>query len=383
MLSTVILLGSICLWSCTGPVVNLGALVGLTGGASSAGESVSAALKIAVEDVNAYLAVNGAAFTIEVTEQDTGSDPQTALEAAKDFAAQGINIVIGPQTSEEVAHLLSYVNTNSILLISQATAAFLAIEDDSLFRLVTDDRGQAKEVAETMKGDGLEVIVPVYRYDVYATNLLSLTGEAFEELGGTIGDGVNYDVDATDYTDTVASLSDAVAAAIDTHGAAAVGVYVVAFEEAVELFKAAQDDPVLTLVAWYGSDSLALDAALLADEDAAQFAADRLLLCPMFKSEGDNADEISAEIKAVIGRTPETDALQAYDAVWISALTYLGTGLTADNETLKATLPEVAATYSGVTGSTKLNDAGDRASGSYTFWAIEEQGGSLQWVMQD
>lgn len=361
-------------------VVNLGALVDLSGNTSAVGGEVSAAIKIAQEDVNIYLLKNKENFTIDVIQENTGGNPYIAYTNARDFDSQNINFVIGPQTSQEAASLIQKAETSNLIILSQATAAFLAIPDDNLFRLVTDDRNQAEEISSRMHNDGIRVMVPIYRFDVYAIDLLKYTEEAYTKLGGTMEPGISYDTGTNDFNKIVDELRISVTNAIDEYGAASVGIFVLSFDEIVTLLDAVKNDPVFSEVAWYGSDSLALHSNLLVDHNSAQFAADTSLLCPIFNSLGPNADEVASEIEAITGNTPRTEALQAYDAVWLSALTYCKTGVSADIATLRDTLPDIAYNYSGVTGDITLNDDGDRLNGTYTFWYIEKDGDNFNWV---
>lgn len=61
----------------------------------------------------------------------------------------------------------------------------------------------------------------------------------------------------------------------------------------------------------------------------------------------------------------------AYDAFWVAALTENVTGGTHDINYLKETFSKTANSYSGVTGDTVLNKAGDRRHGDYDFWAVK------------
>jgi ABC-type branched-subunit amino acid transport system substrate-binding protein len=63
-------------------------------------------------------------------------------------------------------------------------------------------------------------------------------------------------------------------------------------------------------------------------------------------------------------------AANAYDALWVAALTENATaGTTRAN--LKKTLFEIANLHRGITGDLSLNEAGDRKHGDYDFWAIK------------
>jgi branched-chain amino acid transport system substrate-binding protein len=108
--------------------VLLGGLFSLTGNWSTLGRASQAAMELAVEDVNRYLEGNAAEIRFATAIEDTGLEPQLALEKAQALRARGVQLLIGPQSSAEVAHLKSFVDANGLLLVSQSsTAGSLAI----------------------------------------------------------------------------------------------------------------------------------------------------------------------------------------------------------------------------------------------------------------
>jgi hypothetical protein len=69
--------------------------------------------------------------------------------------------------------------------------------------------------------------------------------------------------------------------AIDRFGTDKVGVYLVAFDEVVPIFIEAQNQPVLSMVKWYGSGTSALNK-LVRNIEAAMFAAKTDFINPIF-----------------------------------------------------------------------------------------------------
>ena len=61
------------------------------------------------------------------------------------------------------------------------------------FRTVPDDTNQAKAVATKLWNDGIKVIIPIYRSDIYGYDLLNFTKTNFENLGGIVQEGIEYD----------------------------------------------------------------------------------------------------------------------------------------------------------------------------------------------
>ena len=66
------------------------------------------------------------------------------------------------------------------------------IPGNNVFRLVPDDTHRAQAVSQQMWNDGIRVIIPFWRTDVYGNALVNATIKNFQQLGGKVIDGVGY-----------------------------------------------------------------------------------------------------------------------------------------------------------------------------------------------
>jgi branched-chain amino acid transport system substrate-binding protein len=372
--------------------VTLGALLPLSGASSSLGESEDAAIKIAVKDVNEYFSKSNSNTRVGLIIEDTQTNPAISLEKLKDLAAKGVRIVIGPGTSAEIQQVKDYADKNGILLVSpSSTAPSLAVSGDNIFRFVPDDTHQAQAISKKMWQDGVRVVVPMWRTDVYGNDLLNSTKYNFEKLGGKVVDGVGYIPRTGDFSASLnrinfmiwdqdlRSLSLKIGQAVAQYGADKVGVYLVSFDEVVPIFIEAQNQPELSMVKWYGSDGSALNDKLVRNIEAAMFAAKTGFVNPIFGVDNNNSYKfklIDNQIQKIIGRVPRSYAEVAYDAFWVAALTENSTGGTKDINSLKKTFLQLANSYTGITGDTSLNAAGDRKHADYDFWAVRDNNGN-------
>jgi branched-chain amino acid transport system substrate-binding protein len=364
--------------------VLLGGLFSLTGNWATLGQTSAVAVEIAVDEVNRYLEGNAACLRFRVAVVDTRLEPERALEEVRALHALGAQILIGPQSSAEVAYLKPYVDANGLLLVSHgSTAGNLAIPGDNVFRFTPSDVPEGVANSAMMWEDGIRTIVPVWRDDAGNAGLEAATRAAFSELGGTALEGVSYDTATENFTATAAALRAQVEQAIVAEGADHVAVYLAAFDEVVQLFASAAMDPVLGTVRWYGSNGVALSDALVSDPKAAAFAIRTGYPNPVFgRDEG--ASEIWGplveQIRARTGHEPDGFALAVYDAVWVAARGYTASGATQDIERLKQAFTTAAATHYGATGWAVLNEAGDRRYGDFDFWAIQMEDGVPRWT---
>jgi ABC-type branched-subunit amino acid transport system substrate-binding protein len=380
----------------------IGALLPLSGTLSSFGESAEASLRLAVDDVNNQLAKSGSSSRVGLVIEDTKTDPNVAREKLMDLASKGIRIVIGPSTSAAVAAVKEYADENGILIVSSSsTAPSLAIPNDNVFRFVPDDTYQAEALAKKMWDEGTRVVIPIWRTDVFGNNLQSLLKEKFEKLGGKVVDGIGYDPPVGDFAASLhrinfivweqelSSLTSKVNDAVSQYGVDKVGVYIVAYDEIVPIMIQANRHQELQSVRWYGSDGSAQLEGLIKNVEAAEFAVKTNFLNPIYRVEAsDSFKELEERIVEEIGRVPRSYAEVAYDEFWVAALTLNNyTGTEQDDITsLREAFINTANLYTGVTGRTELNDAGDRKYAPYDFWAVQPahnkgtNTGSFEWT---
>jgi branched-chain amino acid transport system substrate-binding protein len=361
--------------------VVIGALLALTGDGSSLGEASKVALELAVNDTNAYLASIGSEMRVQLIIEDTKTEPAVALEKLQNLSREGVKIVIGPAASAEIKTVKSYADENDILLISHAsTAPSLAIPGDNVFRFCTDDTYQAAAIANRMRKDGVSVIVPMWRGDVWGDDLTKATNERFKALGGTVVDGKRYNVSTVNFSTAIDSLNSTVAAAIAQYGDVVVAVHLIAFDEVVPIFIEAQNQSNLSDVRWYGCDATALNKELVQNDQAARFAVRTGCESPLFGCElADETRPVRKAIKEKLGRTPEAYAIAAYDALWVITFAYQVTGETDDIEVLKEAVVNATGYYYGSEDWSALNNEGDLESGIYDFWAVVEAESAFMW----
>src|SRR5690606_37227978 len=125
------------------------ALLPLTGDSTHSGQATFASVQLAMDEINDYFAAKGIDLRIELAVLDTESDPDVARKRLQTVKDAGFPpIVLGPESSAEVAAVREYANEHDILVISYAsTAPSLAIAGDNVFRPISNDRLEAEALA--------------------------------------------------------------------------------------------------------------------------------------------------------------------------------------------------------------------------------------------
>ncbi|MFQ6081059.1 MAG: ABC transporter substrate-binding protein, partial [Candidatus Bathyarchaeia archaeon] len=354
--------------------VQLGFIGSMTGALATFGENELVAVEFAAEQVNEFLKASGEDWTVKIVVEDTQTDPAVCLEAVESLAARGIKLLIGPLSSAEVRNIKGYLDANKILTISQSsTAPDLAIPDDYVFRFCpTDKLGQGPALGRIMYDAGIRYVIPVWRGDAWGDGLEKAMAGRFEELGGTILEGIRYAPDAVEFSAEAADLASKVESAIASYGADQVAIDWIGFEEVNAFVTAAREYDVLWEIPWYGSDGTALSGAMLEDPAVVEFARAVGFYSTIF------APTKSAKFEMVrqngidkLGREPESYSYTAYDIVWAYAYALLAVDK-YDAEAVKTVLPTVTESLFGASGWIELDEAGDRIAGDYNIWAITE-----------
>src|SRR5215468_5923961 len=195
-------------------LVKIGVLASLTGSGFSLGTNTVAALQIAARDIkNIGPQYRPVRFRFLV--RDTQQNPSLALDAIQDLNARGVKIIIGPQTSSEVAMIKPFADAHNILVISQgSTASSLAIPGDNILRFCPNDRREAEAIVALLQHDGIRAIVPLWRNDAGNNGLHDSVQIRFQAFGGKVAPGFRYETTTTNFSAATSSVASQIASLI-------------------------------------------------------------------------------------------------------------------------------------------------------------------------
>ena len=369
----------------------VGAILPFTGSLSSLGKSVKIALENAENDVNKHFEEMNSSSHFRLLMADSKTSPEESLVAIKKLHENGAKIIVGPATSTAVSAVKGYADANNIILISySSTSPLLSIKGDNLFRLVPDDTYQGKIIAQRMINDGIKVIVPFWRSDIYGNELYNSTKSNFEKLGGKVEEGINYHpytgkfatslhrINFIMWNQDLEKLSGIVSDAVRKYGVHSVGVYIISYDEITPILIQAPLYGMLEKVRWYGSDSIAQNHHITKNVDSAMFAMKTNFTNPLYSISNETAESHALE-KELEKKLHEAGSITypaiAYDSYWIAAQSLdKNSTIISDKEnfskSFKELVVETAESFQGMSGRIKLNAAGDRIGGNYDFWIV-------------
>ena len=384
----------------------IGAILPFTGSLSSMGKSVKVALDKAEYDVNKYFQNMNSLYRFNVLMADSKTSPEESLIIIKKLHENGANIIVGPATSTAVSTVKDYADANNIILVSYAsTSPLLSIEGDNLFRLVPDDTNQGKIIAKKMIKDGIKVIAPFWRDDIYGNELYNSTKSNFIKLGGKVEEGISYEPHTGSFATSLhrinfimwdqqlKKLNAIVSDAVKRYGAHSVAVYIISFDEIAPILIQAPNFDMLSKVRWYGSDSIAQSSQITKNWDAADFAMKINLTNPLYTINTKEPEKIKSleDVlkKEIHGVNSITYPAIAYDSYWLASQSlYKNSTLNYGNDSRTKSFKQIVfdtanKTLDGLSGRILLNKAGDRISENYDFWIVNKNNHGYEWQKEN
>jgi branched-chain amino acid transport system substrate-binding protein len=300
------------------------------------------------------------------------------------FAQRNIKFFIGPQSSAELASIREYVDNNHILVISQgSTSSNLAIPNDGIFRFCPGDAVEGAAISNTIYNSGKRIVITLSRNDAGNIGLQTSVGSNFINLGGQVDAISPYATSITDFSSIIQQIRTKIQQYSTTYSNNQIAVYIASFDECVNLFRQAANDPILASVNWYGGDGMVQSSALLSDPQARSFVMTTSFFAPNFGLPAQSHPQLNSIMNAIQSSTgiePDAYALSVYDAMWVLARTLSSyPNAMEDFSSLKSEFSQEANQYFGITGPILLNANGDRNVGAFDYWGIVNQGGNYIW----
>jgi ABC-type branched-subunit amino acid transport system substrate-binding protein len=185
----------------------VGDLIPLSGDLADFGPPASKSGDLAVAEIEEAIEASGAEHSIEIIHEDTQTNPQAAVAAARSLLSEDANCITGPfATSETIPVARSVTIRERIPQISPGSTSddTTKVEDDGyLNRTILPNRLQGRALADLVEEDlggasGKTINVGA-RNDAYGTGLADTFSAAWEEKGGTVGKKVIYDPEQSSY----------------------------------------------------------------------------------------------------------------------------------------------------------------------------------------
>ena len=205
----------------------VGTLVPLTGDLAAFGPTMTAATRLAAQDIDAAGGVLGTEVTLH--EGDSGDlSVDIANPEVDRLLALGVDVIVGAASSAVSKLVIDKITGAGVIQFAPSNTSpdFTAYPDNGLyFRTAPPDLLMAEMMAQLMASEGAEKVGVIFRQESYGTGLAVAFRENFEEIGGVVDPYIPYAPGADSFDAEVDLLVSADPDAI----------FVIAFEEAAAL----------------------------------------------------------------------------------------------------------------------------------------------------
>jgi ABC-type branched-subunit amino acid transport system substrate-binding protein len=188
----------------------------LTGDLSDFGPPGQKAADLAVAQINDAVAEAGVDHTVEIVHEDNETNDQAAVQAARKLVdSDNASCITGAWASANtISTAQSVAIPDGVLLISPASTSdeITPLDDDGLInRTSPPDSFQGPTLADAIAQDlggaeGKTVNIGA-RNDSYGEGLAGTFSDAWESLGGTVGEEVIYDPEQPSYNSEAAQIT--------------------------------------------------------------------------------------------------------------------------------------------------------------------------------
>lgn len=364
--------------------IKIGVLAPISGSGESVGQASQASLDYKLDLLKQKLAEERPELCLEFVFADTETDPQTTrAQIERLHSEQGIFAFLGPYSSECLLEVSDYSADKPILIVSPASVIpDLSLPNDRIYRFIPGIEPQAKLIAKIMAEQHVDFFAAAVRDDKYGNDLYGLTAEEFDILGGYSTLASKYSASDPNYPEATYEIDRRVRDYRDVMPEAKQAAFVATYGEGADILREAIDYDALNEIAWFGCSGFAGSKSLTEDAEAAQFAADRNLMCPNYALDKDFSDVYEPIVQAVeaeIGREPDIFSIIAVDAAEVLFNTFLQFENVPAIDEFEAEFLLQTASFSGATGTIELDANGDRTGGDFDVWGVAHENG-YKWI---
>ncbi|MEO1092393.1 MAG: ABC transporter substrate-binding protein [Pseudomonadota bacterium] len=209
-LSTMALAGVLMATSAAAEGLKLGALIPLTGGLATFGQTSLDGMRLAVAEANEAGGVLGG--EVELVVGDTQTRSQPAVDAAMRLVTvEGVSGLLGALASGNTVPVATAVSAvQGVPQISNASTAptITTLDDnDFLFRTVPSDAQQGVVLAGLVNDAGMTKVAVLYVNNDYGGGLAESFQASFEALGGTLTGSTAYEPNQPSYRGELQDLA--------------------------------------------------------------------------------------------------------------------------------------------------------------------------------
>ena len=341
--------------------IKIGVLMPLSGALAGPGKGMTDAVKLAAMEINQTGGIGGQPVQLFI--EDVQTDPQLALRAVQTlYSVNGVQVVIGPATTQQVLTITNYLDANHILLVTpSATAGALTGVSPFVFRTSASDNLQTQAISAIINAKGYQRVAIVTRNDAFGQGLAN---SLKSQLGNKIAVTLLTQAGQSDYSTEMQQVK---AAKPD----------VIFYEEFVNdgiiIFKDALNLGLETIPAVGSRENR--DPSFFKDPLAAKYMALTNFTGPTAVSQQSSSAYVSFanSFKKAFGYDAGLYTSQCYDAAMIAMMAIARAGV-YDGAKIAAQMVPVSLHYVGPSGYLAMNTQGDITQVAFSLYRVVKSG---------
>lgn len=192
--------------------LQIGTILPQTGQLAAIIEALEQPIRMGVEEINAV-----SPGLVEVTYQDSGTDPAIASANVDEFLTGEYQAILGAAASGVSLGIFDKVNESQLVMCSGSNtgAALSASDYDPYYiRTAPSDNIQAPTLGDLIIEDGFASVAVAWRSDEYGRGFGESLAAYLEGAGATVPYAEGYDFNAASFTDVAGAVVDSGAEAL-------------------------------------------------------------------------------------------------------------------------------------------------------------------------
>jgi ABC-type branched-subunit amino acid transport system substrate-binding protein/Tfp pilus assembly protein PilF len=361
----------------------IGILLPLTGPYEAFGNRALKGIQLALDQFNDQS--NQPAFEIMV--KDTRSDPETAINAVRQFDENRVSLIIGPIITSEYAAQEAQIRGIPIITLTQKPG--IPELGDYVFRLFLTPQMQIDTLLPYVVNQlGIKRFAVLYPEEIYGDTFLNLFRDRVLNYGATLVAVESYKPEQTDFASQIEKLSqnwerDKDGSSASRKHRAARKIRHKKYEVALDfdaIFIPDSADKIALIapqLAFYDIDSVLLLGTNLWHSDklihSARDYVQEAIMADVFYAEDSkkNVREFIAAFEELHGQSPGFIEALAYDSAMINFYALSNSGIRSRND-LKEALKNLFE-FEGVTGYTSFKENGESVKQLYLLQIEDNQ----------
>jgi branched-chain amino acid transport system substrate-binding protein len=331
--------------------------------------------QIIVPDLQHYLDTLGHDNDIEIDTHSADRIDTIHLEKVQELKSKDINLFIGGFSDYMFLETFQYVNDNEMLMVSPSSyiTEEYAIPDDNLYRLSNSNEYEAKMLAEIIWSKGVKAVVVFYDISFHSKNIFTEFNESYSKFGGKILASTRTGVDIypaswINYLEEVASEE------FPKYDAKETGFVLLSshFFTSLVKYTPSYNFPTILNTTWFGYGCT--NFTKLCEELTEESIQVKLFTPKRVLPKSMKYLEMNQRYYELTGRPLDYPTACTFDAAWLIVESIIRSqSMEASN--VSHVFPVVAENYYGVSGWTRLNEAGDRYGADYEIWGYKLENG--------